>query len=431
MTDQTTKPIRIAILIGTPLTEQNFERFGIPYLSPYFEVMVFDCLNWVGRNADKITCKKIYWEYYTTIKTELDLEIAIKEYKPSYAIDAIGDAVSLGIYTAKVQKILAKSNVKFVVPRSGNLPVPSVVNRLRRFLGNKSLVRQEPVEILSDSLNCESKKMQSHKIYGAFINKFLNKLKQLIAIRKNVFTADIRLLAGNKALDYSTNKASQIIWIGSNDFHQFNKAKLDLKADKKLYEKEAFILFIDDALPFASDWSLLNIKPPVTAAKYYPMLQSFFERIESHYGLPVVIAGHQNSKSDESYSSNLGGRTVRFGETASLVLQSTLVLIHGSTATSFAVLAQKPTLFLTTRELDRAAYGMHVKTMADSLGSPLIFIDEPSSYDLRAGSLVFNVKKYKQYETNYLRSELSNETAPWQAFISYVHKKQVEPMSYN
>lgn len=57
MTDKSTKPIHVAILIGAPLTEQNFERFGIPYLSPHFEVLVFDCLNWVGRNADIVKCK--------------------------------------------------------------------------------------------------------------------------------------------------------------------------------------------------------------------------------------------------------------------------------------------------------------------------------------------------------------------------------------
>lgn len=416
MTNQATKPIRIAILLGTIFTEQNFERVGIPYLSPYFEVMVFDCLYWLGRNADEIKCQKVHWEYYTTIKTELDLEIAIKEYKPSYAIDFIG----LSIYTAKIQNILAKFNVKFVMQKTGNLPAPGLINRIKRFFGQKEWIKQERGEILSLASNCDNKKWIHFKKGGYFINKFAGKMKQFIAIRKNISPPDISLLAGNKSLDSFSKNSSHIIWIGSHDFHHFNKAKMDLKASKILYRKESFILFIDDCMPSASDWKLLNIKPPVTATTYYLALRSFFERIESHYGLPVVIAGHPSAQSDDSYASNFGGRNVIFGETASLVLQSTLVLIHGSTATSFAVLAPKPILFLTTRELDESHFGLHVRTMAKSLGSPLVFMDEADSLVFSSYSLAINVKKYKLYETNYLRNEISQETRPWQAFIDYV-----------
>lgn len=380
--------------------------------------MVFDCLNWLGRNADEIKCKRAHWQYVTTINTELDLDVAIKNFKPSYAIDAIG----FGIYTAKIQNILAKYNVKFVVSKAGTLPVPSTANRMKNFLARKFLIRQVSTGDLSASLNCENKKVIHRKKIGMLIAKLVNKLKQFIIVRKNVSPPDVSLLAGNKSLDFYTKKTPQVIWIASNDFHEFNKAKQDLIANRTMYVEGEFILFIDDAIPSANDWKILNIKPPVTASKYYPMLRVFFEKVESYYGLPVVIAGHPNSKSDDSYSSNLGGRTVIFGETAALALQSTLVLIHGSTATSFAVLARKPTLFFTTRELDESAYGIHVRSMAKSLGRPLVFMDDIGNYELKSYPLAINVKKYKLYEANYLRSELSSEETPWSGFIDFVNR---------
>ncbi len=415
---QSGSKIRIAILLGAPFTEQNFERVGISYLSPHFEIMVFDCLDWLGRNADEIKCKRAQWGHCTIINTELDFEIAINKYKPDYVINY----VDTRIFTSNIKNVLVKAKAKFVAQKTGNLPSLSIVNRIKKFDDKRSLIGNESAGVVFDGLEGENKKIICHNMVILYTTKFVNKLKQLITIRAKVFP-DISLLAGDKSLDYYTKKASQIIWIGSNDYHQFNKAKFDLISKVKLHEQGGFILFIDDALPYANDWILLNIKPPVTAAKYYPVLRLFFEKIESQFGLPVVIAGHPNSESDSHYSTNLGGRNIMFGETASLAIQSTLVLIHGSTAVSFAVLARKPTLFITTRELDNSRYGMYVKTMAKSLGSPLIFMDEPDSHALGLPPPVINVKKYKLYESNYIRSEHSNESAPWQSFINYVNEK--------
>lgn len=416
MTDKatkTTKPIRIAILLGAPFTEQNYERVGIPYLSPHFEVRVFDCLNWLGRNADEIKCKRVHWQHFMAISTELDLDEAMRAFKPGFAIDAIG----FGAFTAKIQEILSKHDVKFVVPIAAALPTPSFANRIRNFIVSKSV----QVRDSHAPSNFENIEVVRQSKAGIFFTKLFGKLKQIIIIRKNISPPDISLLAGDCSLDFYTKRSPKLFWIGSHDFHQFKKTKRDMEANKKIWVEGEFLLFIDDAIPKANDWALLNMKPPIVEAEYYSMLRSFFERAELYYGLPVVIAGHPNSKSDDSYLSNMGGRTVVFGETAALALQSTLVLIHGSTAVSFAVLARKPTLFFTSRELDELAYGAHIRTMAKSLGRPLVFMDDMGNYELKSYPLEIDEKRYKLYETNYLRSALSREDWPWQAFIDFVN----------
>ena len=420
MSDQKKSPIRVALLIGTPLTEQNFERFGIPYLSLYFEVIVLDCLQWIGRDSNSVKCNRVNWGCYITIKTESDFDQAVKTYQPNFAIDFIGQVVASGFSIGKVQEILRKDKVIFVVPQIGVLPLTNLAKRIIRFLTGSPTIKHGSAVELQDTVTCKKKTQTWLNSILAIKYKINYKLKQLIENRKYLLNADIRLLAGNKALDFATKKASKIIWIGLNDFHLFNKAKIE---NKRVYEKGAFILFIDDALPFASDWNLLNKQPPVTPSKYYPVLRNFFKKIELHYGLPIVIAGHPNSKIDNSYVANVGGRPVYFDKTAALSLESNFVLIHGSTATSFAVLARKPILFLTTRELDESVYGLHVRAMANSLARPLIFMDEPNNYEFGSSLLDFKESKYRQYELNYLRSEHSNESAAWQAFIKEALQK--------
>ena len=48
----------LVIMLGAPLTQQNFERIGIPILSDFFNVYVFDCLKWLGRSTDDIDFEK-------------------------------------------------------------------------------------------------------------------------------------------------------------------------------------------------------------------------------------------------------------------------------------------------------------------------------------------------------------------------------------
>ena len=97
------KRIRIAILLGVPFTEQNFERVGIPYLSKHFEVMVFDCTELLGRNTNNIKCQQAHWHNFLAIKSEVELAVQIEKYRPHYAIDFIGYNET---YTDKILDIL-------------------------------------------------------------------------------------------------------------------------------------------------------------------------------------------------------------------------------------------------------------------------------------------------------------------------------------
>jgi hypothetical protein len=412
------KSVRIAILLGAPLTKQNFERIGIPYLAPYFEIFVFDCLEWLGRNSATNTYKKAHWAKTKVIRSANDLEEALRKYKPVFAIDFIG----INPNTRFIQETLVNLGIQFVVPRTGNLPQPGLAKRIWRFLKTPPASNQESAQKLLRNTRLDPNKVGALGTFLFFFDQFYNRILRIVKLRNRFLRPDISLLAGRKSLDRFTRKSRVILWIGSNDYHLFNRAKCEYIQDRRL-QKGPFILFIDEYLPSANDWAILNLRPPVTEATYYPLLCSFFDLVEQRYGLPVIIAAHPNASSAKAYKKNMGGRSIVYGKTAALALECSIVLLHGSTAVSFAVLARKPTVFLTSQELKKSSYGAHVRSMAKTLGSPLKYMDNIDGVFFTTNWFSINTNRYSTYRTNFLKDNSSQEIRPWQTFIDYVRNK--------
>jgi hypothetical protein len=413
------RPIRIVILLGAPLTEQNFERVGIPYLSKHFDVMVFECTELLGRNHE---IERVHWHNFFAIKSVVDLSVQIEKYRPHYAIDLIG----FGVLTLPICQVLAKNNVKFVIPKIGSNPLPKIEDRVKKLMRLISTSWKKGILVDSKNNTVTARKTpilgRIFKPLNRTHKKVKEKLQKVRILREiDSLPNHIGLIAGFKSLDSLTSKSDPIIWVGANDYHAFNKAKNELGLNRNRWINKDFILFIDDCLLKATDWMLLGISPPVTEELYYPALTTFFAKIEAIYDMPVKIAGHPNSLTDRNFQFNMGGRSIIFGDTAALALQSSLVLVHGSTAISFAVLARKPIVSLTSQELDQENYGQHVRTVSSELGSPLVFIDLPVKQINNLEKLKVDEKKYSLYEANYLYNDLCTEGEPWGAFIDYIN----------
>ncbi len=411
--------IRVAILLGAPLTKQNHERIGIPYLVRYFDVMVYDCTPWIRRSCsiedDDVSCRCPVM----SIRNEDELVDSINLWRPHYAIDFLG----FGAYTLSIVRVLAWYDVKLIVQKTGALPSPGILLRVRGWVLNIwckrtwSVVPDESPKIMFTPPSSEKA-----GLFAKVVEKVLHRMHQIRILQEmRSFPDYIGLIAGEKSNDRFTARSKPLIWIGSNDYHTFNKVKAGYDLRIASGTVGSFILFIDDCLFGAHDWALLSIPPPVTELEYFPALQAFFEKIELEYGIPVVIAGHPNSENDDSYMTRMGGRGVVYGKTAALAIAASLVIIHGSTATSFAVLARKPLISLTSMQLDRSSYGRHIRAMSFALGSRLIFIDKPNSWSKGVLRAVVNEQKYHAYESGYLRSEHSNETEPWGALIEFIN----------
>ena len=121
------RKIKIAVLIGAPLTRQNFERIGIPYLSPHFHVMIYDCMPWLGRPYCHVDNDVLRECLVVSISDESELAEKISHWGPDYAIDFI----DFGIYTLSLVRVLDTYGVKLVVQKTGSLPRLGITVRIR------------------------------------------------------------------------------------------------------------------------------------------------------------------------------------------------------------------------------------------------------------------------------------------------------------
>lgn len=402
------KKTKIVILLGAPLDEQNYERVGIPYLDQFFEVTVLDCMPWLGR-ANHSNLNHVYGKSECiSINSALEFDNAIQNHEPKFAIDFVGR----GIYTKTIQTILSKWSVKFVVQKTGVNPGASLPMKIiRLFFGTKGMSPRSSIENLG--MNSAGEKNRVRGLWG--------RLCAVFEFRRALKAPDIALLAGSKSLDSWTKKAQKILWIGSQDYHLFRKTVANNSRKLAVTGGGRFILFIDECLPHAIDWTLLNVEPPIEAKNYYLLLLAFFEKVEKDFELPVVIAAHPNGAYIENYAGNFGGRQVLSRQTCALALESSLVLTHASTAISFAILARKPIIFLTTSALRDSFYGASVENFAKSIGQKALIVDE-----LREKVAIefpkINEKLYQRYESNYLKNDLSEEYRPWDLFINHAAK---------
>jgi hypothetical protein len=408
----------IVILLGAPLTAQNFERIGVPYLSKCFDVIIFDCTGLLSRK-DKSHSLAFSNHTRIAINTEVEFEAQIQKFSPKYAVDFIGFCE----HSLQIFKILARNNTTLVIQRTGTLPIPTITFRLKSIFSSLRFAQQKTIlSAGAKERNYSQNILKLLKRIAKLCHQLNLKFKQLFTFIFLIKNPDfVCLVAGNESLDKILRISTTKIWIRSNDHHTFASEKDKLIKNSSNLIAHPFILFIDDALVNASDWSLLDIPPPVSESNYNSNLINFFEHIELIHGVPVIIAGHPNSEIDQDYATKMGGRAVIYGKTASLVLQSKLVLFHGSTAVSFAVLAKKPIISLTSRELNGSSYGVHVRFMSKILGTQLIFIDIPYCRSVLKENVI-DESKYIMYESNYLSNSLSKETKPWEAFINFVNE---------
>jgi len=155
-----------------------------------------------------------------------------------------------------------------------------------------------------------------------------------------------------------------------------------------------------------------------SANDYYPNINKFFGQVEKLLGLRVVVAAHPRS----NYSNQeklFNNRTVIINQTANLIKYSTFVINHVSTATNFAVLYNKPMVFITSSKyssrLDRA-----IKFYAKLFKKKFINLDSDNAkLDL---DLNFNVEIYKTYIKNYIKTPLTSEESIWKTFSERIEK---------
>lgn len=211
---------------------------------------------------------------------------------------------------------------------------------------------------------------------------------------------DIVFAAGD-ALMGTKQYARKVVPINLCDYDQYISAQL--AAHRVI--PEPYAVFLDINLPHQSDLSLCGYTP-IDPIGYYRSLNSFFSSLERQFQIKVVIAAHPKADYDDA---TFEGRSIRRLITAELVRDAEFVISHTSTAQSYAVLNEKPLIFIYTNAM-LAEYGetliREMRCYADFLDAPIYNCD-----NIAGGHMVeptkINRARYEQYKYNFLTTRES------------------------
>lgn len=404
------KPV-IVLLTGMDLTDQNWERTGYAFLVQEFEIVVFDCREFLKRYVSERTLDDYRFRNIVRIGSVAHLDEALRTYRPMFAIDFIGPCREMKY----IQPLLKMIECKFVVQKFGSLPRLSITRRLLfRAYNNFSNKNESHVGPQDTSAPCPRRFNAFQRHFSQLAKPF----KLWVAHRNSKYygRVDISVAAGQIAVNECLKLSRKTISVLSADAHRFqtidNRRTLVFLVDLPAH----FAVFIDDAIIHASDWKSLGISPPVQAQNYFEDLNKYFADFENAYALPIVIAGHPQGQHNDSYTSSFGDRRVIFGNTPELVCGSRLAIVHASTATSFAVLTQKPIMVLSSQALKKSPYGLQIKALAKELGSGIHYIDR--SFKKTDWNLLSQLS-YNNYAEKFIAEEGCSEEFPWTKFIEH------------
>jgi len=256
-----------------------------------------------------------------------------------------------------------------------------------------------------------------------FIYKVFNKIYSILNsfLRKKI-SAEFVVTIGLKH-----SKEINKIFVILNNFYLLKSHSLDF--DRYLrYEKEVeknqfkdsykeYIVFIDEAVTHHSDYDHIGIKPDCDESKYYYELNEFFDYFEEFTGIKILIAAHpkSNYKNGKDF---FEGRDVIHGKTVELISNSKLVLLHASTSVNFAILYEKPLVYLTSKSYS-FDFKEKIKLRASSLNlTPITLpLNEKIILDYSV-----DIDQYNFYLSNYIKYPGSDYELFWDTVCNYLDK---------
>ena len=161
-------------------------------------------------------------------------------------------------------------------------------------------------------------------------------------------------IAGGLA-SYKKFKNNNVINAHSMDYDVY----LNIK-DKPKNNSNFYAVFLDEDMVDHPDYAFEDQKPPATNKQYNKSLNNFLKRFELETGFRVKIACHPKRKI-ENIPNLLNDFEWINGETAKLVMNSKVTLVHQSTSLSYAILFKKPLIFLTSNELTKSWLGPSIE----------------------------------------------------------------------
>ncbi len=375
--------MKIIFLVESKFCKRDYERFGIENLLKrgYKDIEVWDLSAWFRPDySNKYKPKDLIVD--ENYKSIISKKVAMKLLKllPS-------DSLFICIFRPNIKSIaifnyLNKNKYMYGFLSFGHFPCHSKLSRVRQIIN-------EPILLLEK-----------------LVNLILVKIYTLIS---PPIEANFVLLGGRVATsNYISNKTT-LLKAHTLDYDLF----LSLRDVSRVGRKKN-IVFLDDFGPYHPDDSQ---RTPISATPYYTMLNNFFENLEVELGMEVVIAPHPRSDY-KSIGNPFNRRTISSLSTIQTIKNSDVVISHGSTATSFAVLYNKPMFFMSNNFYP--SYSREItNNMANFFQKKPIDISA-SDFVICGSDFIVDSDVYNLYKELYIKESGTPEKQTWDIFADYL-----------
>jgi hypothetical protein len=378
---------RVIFFIEAPFNLRDYQRFGIELIEEngfYVEVWDFSPIFRPELVRKYIPPDTFYYKGLTVFNDEIEVRKRLSDLSDSdFIVSLISyDFKRLGIYRA-----LSKSFADYLVFYSGGLPPANIL-------------KETWLEHLIEKVRC----LTSLRHISVWKHLFMKLPLRCLGVKPARFL----LGGGNRCFTYHfpVSKKTEVMQIHALDYDLY------LKERKDPVVEEPIAVFLDEFFPFHPDYIILKRDSPVSADRYYSLLNDFFDFIEEKTGLEVVIAAHPRSHYEKLPDYFNGRKCVR-GRTINLVSKCRLVLSHSSTSLNFANLFYKPVIFITCSDLHKTYEEALIREMATWFGKKPVFIDKDYDIDLKS-ELTVSKRHYDNYRRAYIKVEDSKDMFFWQ-----------------
>jgi len=371
------------LITNTYFNDRDKERFGVEFfLNKEIKVKVIDVQDYTNPELYK-SVKPIY-------KNENNLEVIVcanfEDFKNAISSNEASFAIlflSENYQSIKIRRLLKVKNIKRGILHTGMLP--SVENNIGFFSKVKHKIQKYSFSHFA--------KLVLKRFYG----KFLDCKNYDFLITSNQVTSNT---------NYGNPSSKTILETHCLDYDLVLKNKYNLRhIDKK------YVVFLDQYLLNHTDFIREKVKLKISIDEYYEQLNTLFDKIENQFGFSVVIAAHPRANIND-YQILFKNRGIIYGNTALLVRDCEFCITHYSTAVNFAVIYNKPIVFVTSNQLIKHDIDKYIQLFSTTLGQSQINLS--LSYELPQ---VFDVNEesFQNYKLKYIKKN-HIEMITWEIF---------------
>ena len=396
---------RIIIFFEIPFSRQLYSTWGIETLiKNNFHVEVWDFSSFLYgefEHHEVLSVHHAKFKFYRfTNKSEIEDALSLLTRS-----DFVNCFIGFSYRTFFIYKILSKKNIDYSIPLFNPIPI----------LNNKKIKKPKKLMSIIKKIIVLKKKT----FFDHIVNKIIRNHYGVCGIKP----ATLCIAGGTASMDvnqFPVDETTHILWTHSIDYDIVLQ-----NAGKNLSPYHGCAIFLDDFLPFHPDFAMINETAPITPEVYYPKLCTFFSYLEYNFGVRIIIAAHPRS-TYEKLPDYFEGRPIIRGETAQVVKECSFVIVHASTSINFAILYQKPIIFLTMDAFNKnegiSRMGEIIENMASQLGKIPHNLDDPLSIDFDK-EMEIQINAYEAYKNKYIKKEGSQELEMWQILADYIKKK--------